>query len=159
MEAISALVNFVHMSSTTAWIGAILFMAIIMGPIFKKTGKEKLREILESIFKRFRLLSIICIILMILSGILLTAREGAADVSLGTAYGMLFLLKHIIMIIIAAAVFASKYYLFPKINTLCSSSESQESLCKYQRGMLTVLSVSAALGLGVLLITAFMQAL
>ena len=157
MAAVGAIINFIHLSSITAWIGAILFISIIVGPIFKSKQIEASGDMLESIFRRFKLLSIICIILMIISGILLTGKEGAAAISISSTYGVLFLFKHILMVVIAGAIFISKYYLFPKIKKLCNFNEDRRILCKYQQIMLAVLYISSAFGFGVLLITAFMQ--
>jgi len=157
MITVSALVNFFHMSSIVAWIGAILFISIILKSVFNITDNSIVHDMLEIIFRKFKILSIVCLILMVVSGILIAGREGATSVSIDKLYGVLFLIKHLLLIIMVASIFISKYYLFPNIKNLCKLNKNTQKLCKYQKKLLVVFYITSGMGFVVLLITAFMQ--
>ena len=154
-----SVINFFHMSSTAIWIGSIILISLILRPIFKNLEGDRLEKILESIFRVFRILSIVCVILIILSGILLTSQKETSEISLSGIYGIIFLIKHIIILIIIAIIFTSKLYIFPKIKNLCVHKSKENLLCKYKKNLCIAMYVSSALGVITFFLTALMQSI
>jgi putative copper export protein len=153
-----ALINFLHLSSVTAWIGSIIFISIIIVPVFKRLRTDYSTKILEDIFRVLKILSYTCILIFIVTGILLSMQQTGSEVSLTDAHGILFLIKHFLILVIICLIFISKLIYFPKIQNVCQLRDDG-ILCVHQKQISTMFSISAILGIIVILITAFMQQL
>lgn len=156
MLAAKAFLNFFHLSSTMIWIGSITFLTLILTLIFKKRNGDFSLKLIDDIFRVFKVLSTICIIIIIASGILLSAQRDFSELTITSSYGILFLIKHLLLLTIAGLIFISKFYLFSKIRNLCIKEES-EALCLYQKKLLIAMFISTFLGLIIILLTVFMQ--
>jgi uncharacterized membrane protein len=151
-----ALINFLHLSSVTTWIGSIIFISIILFPVFKSLRTDYSTKVLEDIFRILKILSYTCIIIFIISGILLSMQQNSSEISFTNAHGILFIVKHLLILIIICLIFISKLIYFPKIKNVCQLRDDG-ILCIHQKQLSTLFIVSALLGFIVILITAFMQ--
>ena len=151
-----ALINFLHLSSTVIWIGSIVFITLILFPILKRLTEEFSSTVFKIIFSVFRKITVVSIIIIIISGILIAARLSDAELTLHSAYGIIFLLKHLLIVVILALVLIANYYFFPKIHKFCQLKKENE-LCSYQKQLIGIMSASMVLGLVTLALTAVMQ--
>jgi len=151
-----ALINFLHLSSTVTWIGSIVFITLILFPILKRLTEEYSSTVFKIIFSVFRKITVVSIIIIIISGILIAARLSDVELTLYSTYGIIFLLKHLFMLVILAMVLIANYYFFPKIHKFCQLKKENE-LCSYQKQLIGIMSASMVLGLVTLALTAFMQ--
>jgi len=153
---VMALINFLHLSSTVTWIGSIVFITLILFPILKRLTEEYSSTVFKIIFSVFRKITVVSIIIIIISGILIAARLSDVELTLYSTYGIIFLLKHLFMLVILAMVLIANYYFFPKIHKFCQLKKENE-LCSYQKQLIGIMSASMVLGLVTLALTAFMQ--
>ena len=153
------IINFMHLSAITAWIGSIIFLALILFPLFKMLDTGESVKIIGPIFRIFRILSIVCLVIVILSGIIMSLQKESGEVTLLGAYGIIFLIKHILTLVIMALILFSVFYLFPKIKPLCENLDSDKELCFQKKRILNVMVTCSVAGIIVLFLTAFMQLL
>lgn len=153
---VKALINFMHLSSVTTWIGSIIFISIILFPVFKSLRTDYSIKVLEDIFKVLKILSYVCIIIFVISGILLSMQQSANEISFTNAHGILFIVKHLLILIIICLIFIAKLIYFPKIKNVCQLRDDG-ILCIHQKQLSVLFIISAVLGFIIILITAFMQ--
>ncbi len=153
------IINFMHLSAITAWIGSIILMTLILVPIFKLFDTGESVKIIVPIFKIFRILSIVCLVIIILSGVVMSMQIESGEATLLGAYGIIFLVKHILTLAIMALILFSIFYLFPKVKPLCESIDSEKELCSQKKRINNVMLVCSIMGIAVLFLTAFMQLL
>ena len=153
---VKALINFIHLSSVTAWIGSIIFISIILFPVFKSLRTDYSTKVLEDIFRVLKILSYTCIIIFVISGILLSMQQNVREISFTSAHGILFIVKHLLILIIICLIFIAKLIYFPKIKNVCQLRDDG-TLCIHQKQLSVLFIVSAVLGFIIILITAFMQ--
>jgi putative copper export protein len=153
------IINFMHLSAITTWIGSIIFLTLILYPLFKLFDTDGSIRIIVPIFRIFRILSVVCLIIIILSGIIMSLQKESGEVTLLAAYGIIFLIKHILTIVIMALILFSIFYLFPKIKPLCENLDSEKELCFQKKRIINVMVLCSVAGIIVLFLTAFMQLL
>jgi putative copper export protein len=153
---VKALINFMHLSSVTAWIGSIIFISIILFPVFKSLKTDYSTKVLVDIFRVLKIISYTCIIIFIISGILLSMQQSSSEISFTSAHGILFIVKHLLILVIICLIFIAKLIYFPKIKNVCQLRDDG-ILCIHQKQLSTLFIVSAVLGFIIILITAFMQ--
>lgn len=153
------IINFIHLFSLTTWVGSIIFLTLIMYPLFKMFDTDESVEIIVPIFKIFRILSVVCMVGVIISGIIMSLQKESGEVTLLGTYGVIFLIKHILTLAILALILFSIFYLFPKIKFLCENPYSEKELCFQKKRVLNVMIISSAAGIVVLFLAAFMQLL
>ncbi len=153
---VKILINFIHLASSYAWLGSIIFIAFVVKPILKKEIEAISSEILKVFFSVFRKITVISVILIIFSGILMSVRLTSNELSILSTYGIIFLIKHLLIAVIIALSLVANFYVFPKIRKLCQLKAPNE-LCYYQKQLIAVLSIAMIFGFIVLALTATMQ--
>jgi putative copper export protein len=153
------IINFMHLSAITMWIGSIVFLTLILFPLFKMFDTGESVKIIVPIFRIFRILSVICLIVIISSGIIISLQKEPGEVTLMGTYGIIFLIKHILTLVIIALILFSILYLFPKVKPLCENLDSEKELCFQKKRILNVMVTCSVAGITVLFLTAFMQLL
>lgn len=61
---VKILINFIHLASSYAWLGSIIFIAFVVKPILKKEIEAISSEILKVFFSVFRKITVISVILI-----------------------------------------------------------------------------------------------
>lgn len=153
------IINFMHLSAITTWIGSIIFLTLILFPLFKMFDTNGSIRIIVPIFRIFRILSVVCLIIIILSGIIMSLQKESGEVTLLGTYGIIFLIKHILTLVIMALILFSIFYLFPKVKPLCENLVSEKELCFQKKRIINVMVSCSVAGIIVLFLTAFMQLL
>ena len=105
---ISALVVFLHDFFTVVWIGGLAFMVLVMVPALKKGGQEKslILQISKSVMRRFRGFVIVSIVVLIVTGALLSKQSpnGVGFMRFDSLYSGALSIKHILMILMLILV-------------------------------------------------------
>jgi putative copper export protein len=153
------IINFMHLSAITAWIGSIIFLTLILFPLFKMFDTGESVKIIVPVFRIFRILSVICLVIIILSGIIMSLQKESGEITLLGTYGIIFLIKHILTLVIMALILFSILYLFPKVKPLCENLDSEKELCFQKKRIINVMVICSAAGIVVLFLTALMQLL
>jgi putative copper export protein len=153
------IINFMHLSAITAWIGSIVLLTLILFPLFKMFDTGESVKIIVPIFRIFRILSVVCLVIIILSGIIMSLQQESGEITLLGTYGIIFLIKHILTLVIMALILFSVFYLFPKVKPLCENLDSEKELCFQKKRILNVMVTCSSAGIVVLFLTALMQLL
>jgi len=75
MGAQFIVVRFFHEIATIVWIGGMIFQAIALTPVLKKLGNEAQLKIRTGVIKIFGKVGIVCIILIVITGILMSVNS------------------------------------------------------------------------------------
>jgi putative copper export protein len=153
------IINFMHLSAITAWIGSIILLTLILFPLFKMFDTGESVKIIVPIFRIFRILSVACLVIIILSGIVMSLQKESGEITLLGTYGIIFLIKHILTLVIMALILFSILYLFPKVKPLCENLDSEKELCFQKKRILNLMVTCSSAGIIVLFLTALMQLL
>ncbi len=145
--------KFFHEAATIAWIGGMIYQLFIFMPTIKKVDKNVQSQIMGNAIKRFLTLTIVCIALIIITGILATMSviQAGAPVYYGT-YGIILLIKHIITIVMIVSGLLVGFYFFPKIAKLTAKKE-QDKIVKVMRYTNIISIVNPILGIIIILLS------
>ncbi len=105
------LINFLHELFTILWIGGMLLLVLVIMPILKKQFEEdKFNQINKMIKNRLSIFTYVSIVVLMVTGLLLTnqAELTSRFLSFESPYATLLSIKHILFILMALiAIFRS----------------------------------------------------
>lgn len=108
---VSTLINFLHELFTVIWIGGMLLLVLVIMPILKKQFEEdKFNQINKMIKKRLSIFTYVAIVVLMVTGLLLTNQSALTTrfLSFEGSYATLLSIKHILFILLALiAIFRS----------------------------------------------------
>ncbi len=88
------LVRWIHLMAAVTWIGGMLFMALVLGPLLPGVPPPLRGELTRAVGERLRIVGWVAIGLLVLTGILNLALMGISPNDLlETPWGRLFLVK------------------------------------------------------------------
>ncbi len=175
MEKIGAAIGiWLHLVATVAWLGGIFFMSRIAMPVL---GEELRGAILGRVMGRMRRSFLLwfwaSVIVFIITGAMAmrgNAKYGAL-ISLGSAAGVLILIKHIVVLAMIGLGIYQGYFVMPAMERLVSAMPAPSgegegppaspppamvaARCKVQNSAMALLGC----GLAVLLLTAIAEVL
>ncbi len=106
-EGALALSLFVHISATVIWIGGILLLTFLVVPELNRALAEQpaLFRLLRALRKRFRLASNLALAALVVTGLLQMSADPHYEglLQFSNRWSQALLLKHILLIIMAAA--------------------------------------------------------
>ncbi|MHA1224304.1 MAG: hypothetical protein ACTSSG_01495 [Candidatus Heimdallarchaeaceae archaeon] len=108
-QIISVLINFLHEIFSIIWIGGILLLVLVIMPILKKQFEPDEFELLNKKIKsRLRIFVYISIVILFITGILLSKQATSAIIlfSFENTYSIILSIKHILyFLMVLIAVF------------------------------------------------------
>ena len=149
------------MLSAIIWLGGMLFIAIVMVPTLRKFEPQEYgTKILSSSGLRFRTVSWIAILILLLTGMLNAINRGVTVHSISTGslflshFGKILILKVVLVVLMLVLSAIHDFFLGPKLAQLIDSGESIPTLPsrikKYRRFVSWIARINAFLGLLVL---------
>lgn len=153
-QIVFALVTFLHNLCTAVWIGGLITLGVTILPSARKVlgvGPQT-KELMDTIQRRLSVLVYVSIVVLVLTGLLMTNRSPASQglFSFGNAYSTVLTLKHIlVLVMIIVALFRS--LVLDRWSGL--SNQAREKL---KAGLLFF---NIVLGIVVLLVSSFSAAL
>ena len=150
-ELILIIFYWLHLISTVVWIGGIVFILFIAIPSARQVLEAEAGKLMEEVSKRFTPLANYSIILLVVTGVVLTAsnKQFSGIESLGNKWTLVMSLKHTIVLVMIAIHFYRGLLLIPKIGRTESSTEKKS----LQKRSLNLVKVNFALGVIVLLLS------
>lgn len=135
MMLLDAFLHWLHLMAAIIWIGGMIFAAIILQPVMRKSLTPEVRmPIYHDIGKRFKLIQLICLGVLIGTGLQkLWSLRTTPDIFYSTFGAILGVKLTLVICVIALTVFHS-YVWGPKLTALSQSSQGSE----YQRTMQTL---------------------
>lgn len=152
MKSVSLLaLNWLHLLATVIWIGGITFVLFIAIPSAKELLGSDAGKIMGIISRKFTLYANYSILLLITTGIAITALDGGFPGNKSTNLNLagIFIFKHVAVLSMVAIHFFRGLVLAPKIKE--AKPEKQPAM---QSLSLNLVKVNFVLGLGVLFLSA-----
>lgn len=156
-----SIVNWLHLTATVTWIGAIITNTIVLLPAAKTSLEPPVMGRLLGVFmKRFRPLVYVCIVTLFLTGVIMMVLNKYYDglMNLGNPWAQLLLIKHILIIIMVIIVVYAFEILAPKVGRLAAKGPSPE-LANAQKLQMRLATLGLVTALVVLLLTSVITAI
>ncbi|MFH1410531.1 MAG: DUF4149 domain-containing protein [Patescibacteria group bacterium] len=143
-----------HSIATVVWIGGITFILFIAIPSAKQVLGAEAGKLMADISKRFTPVANFSIILLIVTGAVLAAvnKQFLGIGSFGNSWSSALIVKHVLVLGMAAVHFYRGLALTPKI----ARTEPASEKASLQKLSLNLVKVNFCLGLIVLLISGIM---
>jgi uncharacterized membrane protein len=150
---LSTIINFLHLLATVTWIGGMLYYNIILKPSLTSIDPSQRGRLLGAVMKRFIFLSWGCIIILVITGLLITPSQMLLNVA--GVYGITLTLKHFVILLMIVIGLVITFSLRPKLHSLSPSPEKSPSLefLKVQNQLSVLGRLNALLGVMVLLLS------
>lgn len=153
-QIVFALVTFLHNLCTTVWIGGLITLGVTVLPSARKVlgvGPQT-KEVMDTIQRRLSILVYASIVVLILTGFLMTNRSPAFQglFAFGNAYSTVLTLKHILVLVMIIVT------LFRSLVLGRRGGLSNQASEKLKAGLLFF---NIVLGIVVLLLSSFSAAL
>jgi uncharacterized membrane protein len=151
-EFIVTLSSWLHLLSTVVWLGGIIFILFIAIPSSRQVMGAESGKLMGEISKRFTPLANYSILLLVVTGILLTgSNEKFSGIgSLENKWTLIISLKHVIVSVMIAIHFYRGLLLIPKIGKTEPSTEKKS----LQKKSLNLVKANLFFGVLVLLLSA-----
>ncbi len=149
----------IHLFAAVIWIGGIFFILFVALPSAKKI-LEQPSQLMGALSKRFVPLANISILLLLVTGILmsLSSRTLSEIVSLNSIWSQALSFKIIIALIMTVIHFYRGLVLTPRTTKLTSEGIHSAQVSSLQRLSLNLVKVNLLFGATVLLITGMLYA-
>lgn len=154
-EIILAGFYWLHLIATVIWIGGITFILFIAIPSAKQVLGAEAGKLMGEISKRFTPIANYSIILLIVTGAVLTAvnKQFLGIGNFGNSWSLGLIMKHVLVFVMVAVHFYRGLVLAPKIAKTDAVSEKTS----LQKLSLNLVKVNFCLGAIVLLLSGIMS--
>ena len=105
-----------HLLAVVTWIGGMIFVNLSLMPSIADMPPEQRGAVMGRVTKRFSIISMICILVLLITGFL-KVPEGMLFAP-ASHYGLVLLIKHILVLIIIILGLYISFGLSPKIRKL-----------------------------------------
>ncbi|MFQ6083389.1 MAG: hypothetical protein ACE5WD_08520 [Candidatus Aminicenantia bacterium] len=167
---ISSLSHFLHLLATVVWIGGIVMILLVILPGTKAALEPApiVGRLMKNITKRFTPMANVSILVLIVTGIVITYSEKNFTVFLdfSNSWNTVMFLKHSFATLMIIIHFYRGLVLIPKIGRLSTqvnnskeSSSLSSQIAKLQKFSLDLIKTNLVLGLIVLLLTGISSSL
>ena len=147
----------IHLIATVVWIGGITFILFIAIPSAKQVMGGEAGKLMGAISKRFTPIANYSIILMIVTGVVLTAvnKQFLGIGNFGNSWSLGLIVKHVFVLGMVAVHFYRGLVLAPRI----ARTEPASQKASLQKLSLNLVKVNFCLGLIVLLFSGIISIL
>jgi uncharacterized membrane protein len=144
-----------HTIATVIWIGGLFFILFITIPSAKYVLGAEAGKIMGEISRRFTPIANTCIILLVITGVVLTAvnKQFLGIGNLSNSWSLLLILKHVLVVGMIFVHFYRGLILAPKITKTEIASEK----ATLQKLSLNLVKINFCLGLIVLLFSGILS--
>lgn len=158
MQFSYTLVVLIHILAAIIWLGGMFFIAIVMVPALRRLEPPQKRiEVLSATATRFRMVSWIAILVILVTGVLNAVNRGVTlqAISTGEFFSSYFgkILRSKLILVLAMLVLSAihDFILGPRLIELLSSSspDSFQKLQKNRRYVSWLARINALLGISV----------
>lgn len=140
------LIRFLHEMATIIWIGGMIFQAIALTPVLKKMSNEVQLKVRGGVVKNFGKTGIICLIIITVTGIILSIGKINSGFSITSSYGTILIVKHAITAVLIVLSMVNAFYKMPKVTKL-SASGNIESAQKTKKQVMAISIINPVLGI------------
>ena len=159
LQILLGLLNWLHLTATVIWFGGMTTNALIVAPSAGASLEPPaVGKLMSTIMKRFRPVVYISILIIIITGAMITSIMNPAFIDLATEWGMVSLIKHVVIAITVIAVIYSFEVLAPKVARVAAQGPSPE-LAQLQKIQMNVAKIGLVMALVILFLVGIQTAL
>ena len=140
------LIRFLHEIATIIWIGGMIFQAIALTPVLKKMSNDVQLKIRSGVVKIFGRTGIVCLIIIAVSGIILSIGKINSGFSITSNYGIVLIIKHAITAVLIILSMVNAFSIMPKVQKLSASGNMTEAQ-KTKKKMMAISIINPAFGI------------
>jgi uncharacterized membrane protein len=146
-----AIIDFLHLLATVAWIGGAIYMNLVLMPALNAIEPPARGKLMGAVSKRFTILAWSSIVVILITGYLKTPTGMLFNTT--ETYGITLTVKHVLVLTMVVLAFLIMVVVVPKVNALApKAGEKPSSEFIQAQKLLPRLSVTATLlGIVVLL--------
>ncbi|MGQ9632179.1 MAG: CopD family protein [bacterium] len=170
MNVYYVIIAWLHLLATVIWIGGMAFYVLVLIPSLAAIDPPQRGRLLGVLIKRYAPIAWGSVILLIVTGVLITVNRAALDALSRTApYRIVLAIKHVIVLAMVAIGAITSFVIGPKLMAPPPKPEEASSgpppagpppeVMKLQRRSATLGNINLALGVIVLLLTAILRRL
>jgi len=150
------LVVLIHILAAIIWLGGMFFIAIVMVPVLRRLEPPQKRiEVLSATATRFRAISWIAILVLLITGVLNAINHGVTMQKISTGeffssnFGKILILKLILVFAMLVLSAIHDFILGPRLIELLNSSnpDSSQRLKKNRKYVSWLARINALLGI------------
>jgi putative copper export protein len=151
---LTTLNNFLHLLTTTSWIGGMIYINIILIPSLTAIDPPQRGKLLSAATKRFGILASTSIIILIVTGIFKTPSQMLFNFS--STFGIALTVKHLVIVAMVVIGLLIMFRLGPKMQASSPSPGEQPGpqYLKLQSQISILSRVNMVLGVVVLILAA-----
>jgi len=156
MQFSYTLVVLIHILAAIIWLGGMFFIAIVMVPVLRRLEPPQKRiEVLSATATRFRAISWIAILVLLITGVLNAINHGVTMQKISTGeffssnFGKILILKLILVFAMLVLSAIHDFILGPRLIELLNSSnpDSSQRLKKNRKYVSWLARINALLGI------------
>ncbi|MFQ6089024.1 MAG: DUF4149 domain-containing protein [Candidatus Methanofastidiosia archaeon] len=156
MSLFNIILDFLHTLATVTWIGGMIYANLVLMPSLEAIDPAQRGKLLGAAIKRFTILAWSSIIVLLVTGILITPSGMLFDIS--TFYGKVLTLKHVLIFVMIVIGVRVTFVLGPKMKALAPKpgEKPPPEIPKLQNQLEMLALINMILGILVLLCVAIL---
>ena len=158
---LGSLLNFLHLSATVVWFGALTTNAFVLMPSAREALEPPVvGKLMGAVMKRFRVLVYINIVVLIVTGIFMSMRSGyySGFMKFTNLWSTISSVKHILIIILVDLVIYAFEGLAKKVSRFAARGPSPE-LARLQKKQIMFSYIGMVMAIIILILTGILTAI
>ena len=115
MNVYLAIIDWLHLMAMTVWIGGIVFYVLVLMPSLQTLEPSQAGKMIGAIAKRYAPITYVAIVVLIVTGILIARARGVLGIKLGSTYGVVLFVKHLLTVLMIVNGFVVSAVVGPKL--------------------------------------------
>ena len=99
MNVYWAIIDWLHLLAVTTWIGGLFFYILVLVPSLQELEPPQAGKLVGAITKRYVPITWGSLVVLIVTGILISKSRGVLGVKLGSTYGVMLFIKHLLTLV------------------------------------------------------------
>lgn len=156
-----SVVNWFHLFATVAWIGGMTTNLLILLPSIREALEPAtVGKLMVAVLKRFRILTYISIVVLAVTGVVMTRFNAnyLGSLQFENLWSTISLIKHVITAVLVILAIYAYEGLARKVSKLATKGPSPD-LARLQKKQIAFASTGFILGIIILLLTGIMTAI
>lgn len=125
MNVYWAIIDWLHLIAMTIWIGGLAFYILVLMPSLQTLDPPQAGKVMGAIAKRYAPITWMAVLVLIVTGILISRARGVLGIQLGSTYGVWLFVKHLLTVLMIVNGFVISAVIGPKLKPPVSKPGEQ----------------------------------